>query len=76
MLPPVNKGAEILGRLLRERGSQSELAEQLSSDPGYVSRIVRGLKIPGLGMRRKLKSRYGIALELWDEPAEATDVAH
>ena len=66
-MPLVNRGAKLLAALLAERGTQTKLAAELETDQGYLSRIARGERIPGLELRRKLKP-LGIDLEAWDEP--------
>lgn len=65
----MNRGAQTLGRILGDkRGAQSAMAAELDMDQGYLSRIVSGDRVPGLGARRKFFDRYGIDLGAWDEP--------
>lgn len=65
MLPLVNLGAQKLGRLVADHGAQKRLADELNMDQGYLSRIARAERVPGLEVRRKLKA-HGIELDDWD----------
>jgi transcriptional regulator with XRE-family HTH domain len=65
----VNRGAEELARLTQQRGEQQRLAAVADLDEGYMSRITRGVRIPGLDARRKLEAHAGIPMQWWDEPA-------
>ena len=74
----MNRGAQILSGQLSKRGAQSELSKRLALDEGYISRIARGVRVPGLKTRRALEKSQGIPMQLWDEPPkeeEATDAA-
>lgn len=64
----MNQGAVSLSALLVERGAQKRLSDETGIDQGYLSRIARGERVPGLDVRRKLKA-FGIELDAWDEPA-------
>lgn len=61
----MNLGAQKLGRLVSDHGAQKRLADELDIDQGYLSRIARAERVPGLDVRRKLKP-HGIDLEDWD----------
>jgi transcriptional regulator with XRE-family HTH domain len=63
----MNLGAELLAERL-PRGEQKVLAEKLGMDEGYLSRIVRGVRVPGLSIRKLIRDEVGIPLEAWDEP--------
>lgn len=71
----MNRGAQLLSRHV-ERGDQRPLAVKLGMDEGYLSRVVRGIRVPGLSVRKLIRDEFGIALETWDEPAlEQTEPA-
>lgn len=64
----MNRGAALLAQQLAERGNQSKLASALGVDQGYLSRIARGLRVPGLVTRRILERECKIPMQFWDEP--------
>ena len=66
----MNCGAKALAEKLEARGDQQRLAEELGIDQGYLSRIARAVKVPGLGARRLLERKLGIPMQAWDEPAD------
>lgn len=61
----MNLGAQKLSRLVADHGAQKRLADELHMDQGYLSRIARAERVPGLEARRKLKP-HGIELDDWD----------
>jgi transcriptional regulator with XRE-family HTH domain len=65
----MNRGALALAEKLEGRGDQQRLAEELGIDQGYLSRIARSVKVPGLGVRRKIEQQLGIPMQAWDEEA-------
>lgn len=68
----MNLGAQKLSRLLGDRGAQKRLSEETDIDQGYLSRIARAERVPGLDVRRKLKL-HGIDLEDWDTMIEIAE---
>lgn len=71
----VNRGAEELARLTQQRGEQQRLATAANLDEGYLSRITRGVRVPGLDARRKLEAHASIPMQWWDEPATSEQLA-
>lgn len=65
----MNRGAQTIAELTRERGAQARLARRLRCTPGQLSRVARAVKVPGLEFRRIALRELGIAMEAWDEPA-------
>jgi transcriptional regulator with XRE-family HTH domain len=63
----MNRGAQKLARCCPNRGDQTKLAAVLDIDQGYINRLVRGVKVPGLGVRRKFREHLGIATDAWDQ---------
>jgi len=66
----VNRGAVALAKKTRDRGDQRHVADKADLDEGYLSRLVRGERIPGLRARQKLLANFGIPMEWWDEPTK------
>ena len=71
----MNRAAQVLAERFSERGAQVRLAEETGIDQGYLSKMARGERVPGLAARRKLRDALAIPLELWDEPIEETEDA-
>lgn len=67
----VNRGAEILSKRFARRGEQKRIAEATGVDQGYLSKIARGVRVPGLDVRRLLEEHCGIRMQKWDEPARS-----
>ena len=65
MVATVNRGAAELNQAIE--GSQNKAAIEMGVDQSYLNKIARGERVPGLGMRKKLRDRYGITLDAWDE---------
>lgn len=66
----MNRGAAALAEKLEARGDQKRMADELGIDQGYLSRIARAVKVPGLDARRKLEQQLGIPMQWWDETVE------
>lgn len=58
---------------IRARGLlHAQVAAALGEDPGKVAKILYGDRKPGRSMALKLRDAFGVAIELWDEPAPKT----
>lgn len=66
----MNRGAIRLGKIVRERGEQTRLAEELGIDQGYISRLVNAERVPGLKVRRLLEEKCSIRMQWWDEEVD------
>ena len=61
-----------MDRLLRERGAQQKLAEEMGTFASVVLRWRRGDQKPDAGNRVLLRERFSIALLAWDEAPETS----
>ncbi len=68
---PRQGAAELRAAIAREKLSQLDAAEQCKCDPGNFSRILRDKYVPGREQANRIKARFGVATERWDEPARA-----
>lgn len=58
-----------LREVLEKTGtSQKDLAHDLGIDPGYMSRILSGHRLPGRSVAVELERRFGIPVSGWEEP--------
>jgi hypothetical protein len=63
-----NRGAEELAKLTHNRGEQQRLAASADLDVGYVGRLAKAERSPGLEARQKLQKHARIPMQWWDEP--------
>lgn len=63
----MNRGAERLRELLKERGDQQRLADKLGADAAAVSKWLKGTHTPDPKRRAQIEDEYGIGWRLWDE---------
>lgn len=69
----MNLGASALAARIKARGDQRKLADELGIDQGYLSRLLRGEKKPGLETRKLLLERLEIDVLDWDRSADPQD---
>jgi transcriptional regulator with XRE-family HTH domain len=67
----MNLGAKALAAQIKERGDQRKLATDLGIDQGYLSKILRAEKTPGLETRKLLFEKLEIDVLDWDRPDPA-----
>lgn len=67
----------ILWDEMERRGwSDSDLAREVGSDDGNISRIVYGDRKPGRVLSSKLFARLGIGFDLWEQPCSVKRRPH
>lgn len=63
----MNRGAERLREVLKERGAQQRLAERLKVDAAALSKWLAGKHKPDPKFRAQIEDEYGIGWRLWDD---------
>ena len=64
----MNRGAEKLADVLKERGSKADLARRLNVEPYQISHWLKGGdRKPDTIQRAWLEDNIGIGWRLWDE---------
>lgn len=71
----MNRGSIALARKCRKRGALSALAKRSGLDQGYLSRVARGERKPGIRARLLLEEHAAIAIRWWDQPIQAGEAA-
>lgn len=67
----MNRGAQ---RLKELNLNQAQIAQEVGTTQGVVSRWERGERKPNPLLRAKLEKSYGIGWQLWDEEVSAETV--
>ncbi len=66
----LGRGASAVLQELSKRGwSQSDLARELETETGSVSRWMTGSRVPSLEMAVRMKKLLGVPVEFWIEAA-------
>lgn len=45
--------------------SQAEAARELGVSAGFIHRLIRGEKRPGLDLAKKIRDRFGVPVDAW-----------
>jgi plasmid maintenance system antidote protein VapI len=72
----MNRGVLLTRRAVKadcdKRGvSQNDIARELEFDPGAFSKVLAAKRDCGRSLSLRIKKKYGVPLESWDEPLPA-----